>query len=227
MNNVQMPLDLVYGAPAMRGDNFVMSHSNREAVEYLQRYPEWPTPGLVLYGDAGVGKTHMVHAWGQKHAAIEIASAADIADYLAADCLQPVVIDGAAAFCADAARAEQLFFLYQRLMDNGAKLLLIDRLPPQQWQIPLADLASRLRALPAVRVDGPDDELVQNLLLKYFSDRGIAADPAVIDYLLPRVPRSGPELQALVADMDRDSLQMQRKLTLAGVRAYCKEKLGK
>ena len=64
------------------------------------------------------------------------------------------------------------------------------RQPPAAREIALADLGSRLRALPVVGIEPPDDILVAALLVKQFADRQIRVAPGVIAYLLPRMERS-------------------------------------
>ena len=103
-------------------------------------------------------------------------------------------------------------------------MVLLAKAPAQQWNIDLPDTASRIRALPQIEITSPNDALTEMLLVKYFTERGIAADPDIVEYLLPRVPRHAAELRTLVIDLDKDALETQKRLSLAGVRAWAKEK---
>ena len=73
-----------------------------------------------------------------------------------------------------------LLHLFNALAEKGGHLLIVSRLPPARWGLELPDLASRLSALPAVRIDPPDDSLVEALLVKLFADRQIAVAPGVV-----------------------------------------------
>ena len=48
------------------------------------------------------------------------------------------------------------------------------RTAPATWRTEIADLASRLRALPVVALTAPDDTLFRAVLVKLFSDRQLA-----------------------------------------------------
>jgi chromosomal replication initiation ATPase DnaA len=80
------------------------------------------------------------------------------------------------------------------------------------WQ--LADLASRMRSVNLVQLDGPDDALLRALLEKYFVDRQLVVGPAVLDYIVARIERSFAAVQIIAAEMDRQSLVQQRSLTM-------------
>lgn len=219
----QLFLNLTYNE-ANGSTDFIIADPNRLAVEKLQNYQQWQEPGIIIFGPEGCGKSTLAHLWGSRVAAMEINDKNDITDYLSADCLQPVIIDNADIFVKNSVCAEPLFHLYQRLVANGAKMVLLAKAPAQQWHIDLPDIASRLRALPQIEITSPNDALTEMLLVKYFTERGITADPEIVEYLLPRVPRTAAALRALVTDLDKDALETQKRLTLAGIRAWAKDR---
>ena len=67
-----------------------------------------------------------------------------------------------------------LFHLYNLMRERRGHLLLVAELPPAHWRIALPDLASRLRAAPAVAVAPPDDELLGSIILKQLGRPAIA-----------------------------------------------------
>ncbi|HYW33711.1 MAG TPA: hypothetical protein VE872_01030, partial [Candidatus Bathyarchaeia archaeon] len=74
--------------------------------------------------------------------------------------------------------------------------------------------ASRLAAMPAVRIDPPDEVLVEGLLVKLFADRQLAVQPEVVAYLVRRMERSFEAVRRTVARLDRESLARRRPVTL-------------
>ena len=39
---------------------------NREAVAFIDAWPDWPAPAAALYGPSGSGKSHLVSIWAQR-----------------------------------------------------------------------------------------------------------------------------------------------------------------
>jgi chromosomal replication initiation ATPase DnaA len=93
-------------------------------------------------------------------------------------------------------------------------MLILSRTPVARMDWQLADLASRMRSVNLVQLDGPDDALLRALLEKYFADRQLAVGPAVLDYIVARIERSFAAVQIIAAEMDRQSLAQQRSLTM-------------
>jgi chromosomal replication initiation ATPase DnaA len=79
----------------------------------------------------------------------------------------------------------------------------------------LRDLRSRLRALPAVALDEPDDELFRALIIKYCADRQMSVDEAVVSYLTTRIERSYAAARQAVALLDAEALRQGRPVTRA------------
>ena len=112
-----------------------------------------------------------------------------------------------------------LLQLYNRLREQGGHLLLTARRPVAAWGVRLPDLASRLRAAPAVAIGAPDDALLAALLVKLFDDRQLAVSEGVIGYLVRHMERSFAAARAVVEALDRHSLRDRRPVTVALARA--------
>ena len=71
-------------------------------------------------------------------------------------------------------------------------MLITGRTAPASLKVEIRDLASRLRALPVVTLDPPDDELLRALIVKLAADRQIAVDQGAGE--LPRHTASSAPL---------------------------------
>jgi DnaA regulatory inactivator Hda len=206
----QLPLDLAH-RPALGRDDFLVAPANEEAVAWLDRWPEWPAPALVLTGPAGSGKTHLARVFAARSGALVLAS-----ERLGA--ARPPELLGAARAAivenADAAPEEALLHLYNVLAERGGHLLLPAREPPARWGIALADLRSRLLAAPVATLQPPDDALLAAVLVKLFADRQLTVGAEVLAYLVPRLERSFDAAARIVAALDRAALAAHRPVTV-------------
>jgi chromosomal replication initiation ATPase DnaA len=207
----QLPLELGHRA-SYGGEDFLVAPCNEAAVAWLDRWPEWPGPGLAIHGPAGCGKTHIAHVF-QAGAQARLLRPGDLERASPAG-----LIEGYRACVLDEAPPvpeRPLLHLFNALAEKGGHLLIVSRLPPARWGLGLPDLASRLSALPAVRIDPPDDSLVEALLVKLFADRQITVAPGVVAYLTARLERSFDALLRAVDRLDRESLARHRRVSLA------------
>ena len=214
----QLPLELA-PRPALGREDFLVAPCNEVAVAWIDRWPDWPGPALAFYGPPGCGKTHLCQVWRAASGAVEI-------DGLQLARAEPPELLGAARTCVldDAedllagegagAYAEPLLHLYNSLVERGGQLLLTGRAAPARWPTGLADLGSRLSAATAVRLEAPDDALMEALLVKLCADRQLAVGEEVLRYLLARMERSFAAARALVAALDRASLAERRAVTV-------------
>jgi chromosomal replication initiation ATPase DnaA len=206
----QLPLELGHRA-ALGRDDFLVSESNRDAVAWIDLWPDWPAPGLVVFGPAASGKSHLAEVWRARSDAMRL----DRAE-LAPDSIGPLAATSAVVIeNADQGIDETaLFHLYNIIAERSGSLLLTASMPPARWGLRLADLRSRLAALPAVAIAAPDDALMQAVLVKLFSDRQLRVDPELVAYLATRLDRSLAAAAAAVAILDRAALAARRPLTI-------------
>src|SRR3954470_14371724 len=73
----QLTFDLALPPPTFAREDFVPSGGNREALAWLDRWPDWPAPALALNGPAGSGKTHLARIWAAR-ANAAVLDAADL-----------------------------------------------------------------------------------------------------------------------------------------------------
>jgi len=221
MSEAQLPLDLGH-RPALSAGDFLVAPCNADAHAWLQRWPVWPGAALVLTGPAGSGKTHLVHLFGASSGAAAI-SAADLTveapPRLLAQAGAVAVEDCDQAAAAGRLDEAALFHLINLVRETRGHLLLTGREVAARWPLRLADLISRLRAMPAVAIGAPDDALLAAVLVKQFSDRQIKVGEEVVNYLLGRMERSFAAAADLVDSLDRAALAGQRAVTVPLARA--------
>lgn len=218
-----MPYQLALNLPtrAARGRaSFFVSDANAEALSFIDHPERWPHSKLVLVGAAGTGKTHLAHVFAEATGA-DILGGAELAasDPETLADVGTVVVDNAQQVAGDAVGETILFHLHNLLAAQAGALLLTATEAPAQWDIGLPDLRSRLEAATVARLNVPDDALLAAVLVKLFDDRQIDVAPRIIEYLLPRMPRSLSEAQIVVNDLDRAALETGSKITLKIARA--------
>ncbi len=199
----QLILDLPQ-RQALGRDDFLVTASNAAAVAMIDRYPDWPSYGIVLTGAPGSGKSHLLAVWRQA-AGARLMNAEDIGheppDRLLAQ--GALAIDNAPGQALD---ERALFHLLNLARQTGAHVLLASEADPAHWPVALPDLASRRKALAVARLEPPDDSLLRGVMVKLFADRQVTVEESVISYLMLRMPRSLEAVRTLVAGIDRLAL---------------------
>ena len=204
MTSRQLPL-LIPAAPVYDEASFLEAASNEDARTWLSRTEIWPERRLALFGDADRGKTHLSRIWAARTAA-EVLDGPSLSGFPDISTVAGVAID-------DADRADEaaLLHLLNAARELGRPVLLAARMAPAHWNVRLRDLASRLRAITAVEISAPDDDLLRRLLIHFLAQRRLVADEALHSRLLLKLPRSPDVLRAAVARLDREALTSRRR----------------
>ena len=215
--------------PALGRLDFVVSHCNRDAVALIDAYPNWGDAdydgvGVILVGDEKCGKTHLCHVWGERTGALWLGAddfrlldgdgdgVAPWVEKIEKSSLTPlcVIVDD----CHTIDAHEQLFNLYNRMVDVGGRLLLTGTDIPQSWGITVPDLLSRLSTMPLASIASPDDMMLGMLLVKLFNDRQLQVPADVILYVLKRLPRTYDSIADFVTHADALALHDGRSITV-------------
>jgi chromosomal replication initiation ATPase DnaA len=208
-----LPLRIPARASYAEAD-FIAGPSNEAARTWLARTEAWPERRLALWGGAARGKTHLLRIWACRTGA-DVLTGAALAGFPAASPAGGIAVD-------DADRADETALLHvlNAAREQNQPVLLASGAAPARWPVVLRDLASRLRAVTAVEVAPPDDDLLRALLLRWLAERQLVASEALHGRLLLRLPRSPEVLRAAVDRLDAEALtSRKREVTPAMLRA--------
>jgi chromosomal replication initiation ATPase DnaA len=210
------PRQLAFALPhaeSLTRDNFLEGPANAAGLALIDSWPEWPNRIMLLVGPEGSGKSHLAAIWaeqaGARSTTAHALTAAAVPGALATGAL--VVEDLRSSDFDDRA----LFHLMNLAREDGAFVLVTAREPPSAFQIELRDLRSRLRAIPAVSLLPPDDQLFRALIVKFCADRQLAADETVVGYLATRIERSYAAARQAVELLDAEALRLGRPVSRA------------
>lgn len=182
---------------------------------------------LYLWGAAGSGRSHLLQA-----ACHRMAGAGGLAMYLpladvvghgpalleGMEDVDLLCLDGLDALAGNALWEEALFHLYNRLREQGGRLLLAASAPPRNMDFRLADLTSRLAWGLVFQLQALTDQDKQEAIKLRAERRGLQLSDEVARYMLNRGARGMGELFAALEKLDQASLQAQHRLTIPFVK---------
>jgi chromosomal replication initiation ATPase DnaA len=210
------PRQLAFSLPhaeSLSRDNFLEGPVNAAGLALIDAWPEWPNRIMWLAGPEGSGKSHLAAIWAEASGA-----RSTTANGLTAEAV-PTALATGALVVEDAKAGEfderALFHLMNMAREDGAYVLFTGREAPASLEIELADLRSRLRAVPFISLLPPDDQLFRGLIVKFCADRQLAVDESVVSYLATRLERSSAAARRAVDLLDSEALRLGRPVTRA------------
>jgi chromosomal replication initiation ATPase DnaA len=202
----QLALALDHAESYARED-FLPGPCNEGALALIDSWPDWPARTVALIGPEGSGKTHLATIWAAA-AGARVVSAHSLGetDPRGALTTGALVVEDAAAIIDERA----LFHLLNLAREEEAYLLFTGRIAPSVWPVSIPDVVSRLRALPAVMLQAPDDAMLRGVIVKLATDRQLAFDESVVSYLSTHIERSYAAARAAVIALDKEALRQGR-----------------
>lgn len=183
---------------------------------------------LLLWSDSGCGKTHLLQACCQLAASQQrtvcYLPAAELRDVSmqaleGLEQLDLICIDDVEILMQDADWELALFNLINRCRERGACLMMSAATAPEQLQVALPDLLSRLQWGPVFQLRPLSDEKKIIALQLRANQRGLILQANVAEYLLSHFPRDLFTLFERLDELDKASLVMQRKLTIPFIKS--------
>jgi chromosomal replication initiation ATPase DnaA len=214
-SNSQIPFDLGHRT-AMGRDDFLIAPNNQDAVAWIDLWPDWSAPVLVIYGPVASGKSHLAAVWSEKTnaACVRPDTLNDESIRHIASAAKHIILEDADKLIGNVEAEKGLFHLYNLFKEEKRSVLLTLVEPPVRRSFALPDLASRLRAAPAVAIREPDDILLGSILVKMFNDRQLRVGQDVVNYIVSHMERSFEEARRIVEATDNKTLVEKRSISV-------------
>ena len=201
-------------------EDYFVSKSNYFAFEILQKWPKWEKNILNIYGESFSGKTHLSKIFLNKNNGLMIYEK-DINDeiFKKLKLYENIVLDGF-----NYKTDEKLLYSIFNLIDSENKFLIINSINPiNEMDFQLKDLASRAKNCLFAKIENPDDELMNAIILKNFSDRQIKIDNKLIDYIAKRIDRSYSKISQFIYKIDELSLKKKKPIDFKIIKEILKK----
>lgn len=217
--------------------NFLVSEKNEELVELVKNMEAYEEAVAFIWGDAGVGKSHLLQALcheNDESGGKGDEAAGEYLQYLFLP-LQKIKLFGPEVFnslhhmdviCLDDLDCiigekdweEGLFEFFNRSREAGVKLLVAAKKPPRALSFSLPDLASRMSWGVVYQLFELNDEEKIAALDRRAREKHMSMSQDVLQYIYLRHSRDLQSLLAVLDKLDQLSLAEKRRLTIPFVR---------
>ena len=215
----QLLLDFDYDQN-FKDDDFYVGKSNFYIFEFLQKYPKWEKNFLNISGEKFSGKTHLTNIFLKKFGGKRISAnllndknLESIKNYKNI-ILEDLNLD---------ADEKLTYTLFNTIDQNNKFLIITSNKPIVEIKFKLSDLRSRTKNCLIAKIENPDDELMFALILKNLSDRQIALDKKLIDFIIKRIERSYSKIHEFIYKIDRISLKKKKSIDFKIINEALKE----
>jgi chromosomal replication initiation ATPase DnaA len=197
---------------ALGREDFLVADCNRKAINWIDAWPNWPIPVLVIFGPTGSGKSHLAAVF-ESHSGAQKITINEF-DYTGSNVACDLIIEDVDRILRTD-QEETLLHVYNSTKEASRRILMTATTPPARWGVALPDLRSRMNAAISVEIGPPEDSLIMALLVKIFSDRQVQVSSDVIMYAASRMERSFLAVQQIVENADRLALATKQKITVS------------
>jgi chromosomal replication initiation ATPase DnaA len=192
--------------------DFYVSSNNFSAYKLIESWPNWPGKWLNVFGMSGSGKTHLSKILEKKINKIKLVEAKYLNNKIIEelnkiDCL---IIDNYQNNI-----DENLFYSIlnqSKQLDNYIVVNSISSLNKLNYN--LLDLQSRLNSFIFIGIQLPNDDLLQVIISKFFSDKQINLNPKISEFIINNVDRSYEKMFNFLKDIDELSLSTGKSINI-------------
>ena len=192
--------------PSYKRHEFIVGESNKYAVDWIDKFPFWKEPGLIIIGPKSSGKSHLARVLKFRSDCI-IKQAEDI------NIESFNVIKSQNLIIEDIEKVtNHKFFLHviNVLNENNLKVILTCRKSLKYLEIDLLDLKSRLLVFPQTNILLPTDDVLLGIILKLAKDKGLKINELVSNYIISHIERSYQSANTMIKQLDKISMQRKK-----------------
>lgn len=207
----QLVLDL--GAePAQSLDTFQIG-ANAELTHMLHQFAQRAAREhfCYLWGETGIGKSHLLQGLAASADARYIAAGADADAYLHEPGTTLYLVDDIDQLSPD--RQIDAFALFNQVREHGAYMVCTGPVPPAVLPV-REDLRTRMGWGLVYQIHGLSDDEKIAALTHAAEARGLTLSASVLPYLLSHFKRDMRSLSTMLEALDQYSLETQRPVTL-------------
>ena len=193
--------------------DFFVNSTNKKAVDLVSLWPDWHNKAAIIYGETKSGKSHLGNIWMQKSDALLI----DLKNQNLTNNFsgRSYLIDNFSQLKPDQEKII-LDAFNECLFNNNYILFLCDH--EQEIKFKFKDLESRFNSIISTKIEKPDDQIIEVIINKFFSDHQVLVPNDVIKYLSGRIIRSYGGLSSLLENINDLSLKNKQKITIPFLR---------
>jgi len=222
----QLPLNIQLNDIATF-ENYYSTDNEAVVIHIKNMFASHNQPFIYLWGQEGVGKTHLLQACCHFAQHLELSACylplgdhgqwqPELLDNF--DQFDLVCLDDIEQIAAKPTWERACFNLFNQLRAADKRLLISAKHLPQQLGLKLEDLISRLTWGLSLRLQPLTDEAKLAALQLRAKNRGLGLSDEVARFLLLRCPRDMQSLFATLEKLDQASLAAKRRLTIPFVK---------
>ena len=198
-------------SPNFGKDDFFVSECNYFAFNLIKSWPNWEKKILNVYGERKSGKSHISEIFLEKKDGIKVlAKELDKKIFDKIKDSQNIVIEDFHENCDE----ETTYSLIDMIEKEDKYLLITSLKAVNEMETGLKDLNSRFKNVLSAKIDKPDDDLINALIIKNFSDNQIILDKKLISFICQRIPRSYYKISEFICTIDEISLKKKKPINL-------------
>ncbi len=214
---VHLPDDETFASFYCQGDDAILQHLQNFVAK------EGTANGFYLFGQNGVGKSHLLHASCSLASSLKLNSlclSLSELTHLSVEVLADleqidlICLDDLHLIAGNPEWEQGIFDLYNRVIENNKRIILAGNDSAKNLGISLPDLVSRLTWGHTEQVKSLDDKGKIKAIQMHAKFRGIEMSDDSAKFLLNRLSRDMSSLIESLDVLDKASIRAQRKITI-------------
>ena len=194
--------------------DFFVNTTNKQAVDLVSLWPEWHNKAAILFGESKSGKSHLGNIWLEKSNAKLINIVDDNLEKVVSDS-NNFLIDN---FSYIKPHHENIILdIFNKCLFNKKFILFLCDIDIK-INFNIKDLESRFNSILSTTINKPDDQIIEVIIIKFFSDNQVLISKDVIKYLSSRLDRSYKELYKSLEKINSISMKNKQKITIPFLR---------